>query len=266
MKRYEKLLLDNLQTTDPLDEPLKNVKHAIGSIAYAKGNPLTKTEISIQITMQFSNTLAGVILPAALFPANQTRVPIYLFSLTDFYGGFSKSIIVNPVIPNWVLNLGASGIIGYQALAWLAPAGLIPAVPGDLVLNYFAPAAGGSNDNAWVTIHCNNVAYGTFLNSFVSDLITISILRYIVPIANINQFQNPLFIGYQTLFGKLSVDSIDPRMYITSRDFQQQIADIPINLPIDKNFLMNFQLDVFCQQASFVLFVQKVEPLTHKKL
>ena len=74
--------------------------------------------------------------------------------------------------------------------------------------------------SAEVIIHCENVAYATFLNSFVSDLITINTLRYIVPIANINQFINPVVFGYQTLFGKLYTDNIDPRNFITSTDFQ----------------------------------------------
>ena len=131
----------------------------------------------------------------------------------------------------------------------------------------FFDAAGGGVPNflAWVIVHCNNVAYGTFLNSFVSDLITIDTIRYIVPIANVAQFINPITFATQSLFGKVYSDNIDPRLYITSRDFQQQISDLPINLPIDKSLMMATQIDVFCQQLSFVLFVKKVEPLTHKK-
>jgi hypothetical protein len=117
---------------------------------------------------------------------------------------------------------------------------------------------------AEVIIHCNNVAFGTFLNSFVSDLITINTIRYIVPIANVNQFINPIKFGYQTLFGKTYTDDIDPRNYITSRDFQQQIADIPINLPIDKAVMVGTQINFDCQTFDMILFVEKVEPLTHK--
>ena len=115
-----------------------------------------------------------------------------------------------------------------------------------------------------VIIHCNNVAYGTFLNSFVSDLITINTLRIIVPIANINQFINALTFGYQTLFGKTYTDDIDPRMYITSTDFQQQICDIPINLPIDKAAMLMTYVDILCTNFQIILFVEKIESLTHK--
>ena len=94
-------------------------------------------------------------------------------------------------------------------------------------------------------------------------MITISQIRYFVP--NINQFVNPVFFGYQTLFGKTTFDSLDPRMYILSTSMQQAICDIPLNLPIDKNLMIGMQIDVFCQAINWVLFVEKVEPLTHKQ-
>jgi hypothetical protein len=164
------------------------------------------------------------------------------------------------------------GIFGYNKSFVLSEG----VVKGDLVqtfnavikTNYTNPA---SVTNAYIDIytaeiivHCNNVAFGTFLNSFVSDLITINTLRYIVPIANIDQLINPLKFGYQTLFGKTFTDDIDPRQFITSRDFQQQISDIPINLPIDKQVMLGTHIDYNCPKFDMILFVEKVEPLTHK--
>ena len=174
-------------------------------------------------------------------------------------------------MPGWVLGNPAGirfSIWGFNLFA--ITDNLIPAAfpqldilcqKGDMIILLTEVAFGFT---FMIRIRCQNVAYGTFLNSFVSDLITIDTIRYIVPIANVNQFINPLIFGMQTLFGKLSSDSIDPRNYITSKDFQQQIADIPVNLPIDKNILLAFQLDVFCQHLSMILFVQKIEALTHK--
>jgi hypothetical protein len=133
---------------------------------------------------------------------------------------------------------------------------------GDLILHYFDPLA---NWGVVIIVHCNNVAYGTLLQSFWSDLIIVNQLRLIVPIANINQLANPLIFGYQTLFGKVFTDSVDPRMYQTSQDFQNQICDIPLTFPIDKALFSCFNLSVFCQQMSIILFVQKVEPLTLRK-
>lgn len=272
MKPGENRLLNKLQREDHYstsDEPLANVKNALGSIAYAKGNPLTKTEITIQVTsvFRFEGAGGGVIAPAALPLAAQTSLPFYLFGLTDYYSSFPRALNICAPTPIWdafsfIGGEPAFGIFGFTRNAIV---GAIPAQIGDLILSYRYFLAAGSY-SCTIIVHCNNVAYGTFLNSFVSDLITISVMRYIVPIANVNQFINPLVFVTQSLFGKVATDTIDPRMYITSKDFQQQISDIPVNLPIDKNVIVCSQLSVFCQQLSFVLFVEKVEPLTHKKL
>ena len=265
MTNYEKLLYSKIQNNNSY-EPLKNVREGLGAIRHYKGNPLSKTEISIQVTIQFSNSFIGVpIAPAALAIGNQTSLPVHLFGLTDFYGGFLKSSTINSPPNPWVFIFGASGIIGYQAFAFGGLPLMVQPVQGDLVLSYQAPDGAGGVDGAWITVHCNNVAYGTFLNSFVSDLITIDLLRYLVPIANVNQFQNSLIFGVQSLFGKTRTDTIDPRVYITNKDFQAQISDIPLHLPIDKTLMLSFQMDVFCPMLSFILFVEKIEALTIRK-
>ena len=285
MNNYEKRLLSHLQEDNSKDknDPLGNVKNAMGEIAFVSGNPLTKTEITLQISIRyFDDFTSAPLLPGALPLALQTKLPVFLFGLTDYYGGYTKcrtfsQISNNNLIPNqWSLQgtstragvnqLGVSifGLNGNDAI--IQQFGVFIAgtyVPGDLIFLFFG---NGGVSGVWsiMIVHCNNVAYGTFLNSFVSDLITINTIRYIVPIANINQFVHPLRFGYQTLFGKTDFDSIDPRMYITSTDFQQQIADIPIKLPIDKAVMLLTDIDTACQNISMVLFVEKVEPLTHK--
>jgi hypothetical protein len=285
IKDYEKRLLNNLESEVSTEAPLKNIRKELGSIAYVPGNPLTKTEITLNIRTQFFDDFTSApVLPAALPPALQTVVPVFLFGLTDFHGGYLKSKVLSKVVQN-VLSVNtwnmpgvqvragvqqqSVGIFGYntgdniaaQFGAFIAGSYQI----GDLMMILFSPSGGASGTWCIITVHCENVAYGTFLNSFVSDLITIDTIRYIVPIASVAQFINPLTFGYQTLFGKFSTDSIDPRMYITNKDFQQQIADIPINLPIDKAMLLNMQISFFCQTFSLVLFVKKVEQLTHKQ-
>lgn len=268
LKKYKRQLLDSLETVsenvDPKD-PLQKVRKALGSVAYVVGNPLTKTEISLQISVVFVNLAGAIIIaPAALPAACQTFVPVNIFGLTDFYGGFNRMHAVLPIQQAWLAAPATNGgIYGYNYNGGVPAAALVALFNfGDLILRYDDVA--GLGFAAFVIIHCNNVAYGTFLNSFVSDLITLDTIRYIVPAANINQFINPVIFGVQSLFGKTVTDSVDPRMYITNKDFQPQISDIPINLPIDKTIMTGFQLDVFCQQVSWVLFVKKVESLTHK--
>jgi len=267
MKFYERRLLDHLQATKSVDIPLENIRKSLGAVSHMVGNPLSKTEITLNV-QSFLYTNAGVpIAPAALPAAFQNSIPVYIFGLTDFYGGYLKSQNLIPIRPLWGLvnPLGqqTAYIYNYGNILPLGGAFdlLIQPQSGDMLLFY---GNAGLNVNACIRIRCQNVAYGTFLNSFVSDLITIETIRYIVPLANINQFINPVIFVYQTLFGKTSSDTIDPRLYITNKDFQQQIADLPINLPIDKNLMIGLQMDVFCPTFSWVLFVKKVEPLTHK--
>jgi hypothetical protein len=266
MNNYEKRLLGHLQEDKSKDkaDPLGNVKEAMGSLAYVSGNPLTKTMITLNIE-NFSTTLVG------RFPV----LPIYLFGLTDYYSNYVKASIVTPlngmafgVVPAPV-NAPFFGIVG-KDLSQITANGFAGAPfifnRGDLMMGLMNDdwLTVGLNTFADIRVSCQNVAYGTFLNSFVSDLITISMMRFIVPIANINTYINPIKFTYQDLFGKTTTDSIDPRTYITSTDFQQQICDIPINLPIDKALIMTLGLDFNCPRMSIVLFVEKIEPLTHK--
>jgi hypothetical protein len=282
MKRYEKRLLGHLQedNSQSKQDPLADVKNAMGEIAYVSGNPLTKTEITLKINNYFLDRDFNVV-PFSDLPIGYAAesLPVFLLGLTDFYGGYKcEERNINSQADNKWIFKGVtydtySGIVG-NSFFTTGITGLDNVIErGDLV-TLFAPAntnpgfppvlPGGSVFFAMQVIHCNNVAYGTFLNSFVSDLITINTLRLIVPIANINQYVNALRFGYQTLFGKSFWDSIDPRMYITSTDFQQQICDIPINLPIDKAVMLGFLMLTTLASMQIILFVEKVEPLTHK--
>jgi hypothetical protein len=281
MKRYEKNLLNHLQAeASTTNVPLDAIRKGMGEIGFVKGNPLTNTNITLNISITYFTTGAPVvIIPFAALPAilQQTPLGIPFFGLTDFYGGYNSTInLLNintiPGFANWHI-IPSNGLFGGQQNSigiFVYTLSLIPNIynsilpsNGDMIFLYIATVA-AVNYGALVTIHCDNVSYGTFLNSFVSDLITIDTIRYIVPIANINQFLNPLIFAYQTLFGKIFTDTIDPRMYITNKDFQQQICDIPVNLPIDKAIMILTNIDPACQNFSLMLFVSKVEPLTHK--
>jgi hypothetical protein len=254
IKKYETRLLNNLQNPKPREEnvPLANVRKAKGSLAYVKGNPLTKTEITINI-IKFNQSNVG----------KNPKTPVYLFGLTDYYAGYPKASIITP--PNGLVIYNVAiyyfGIVGKE----IPPQNYLGlgTEKGDF-FELLSDDPTFLNTFSGVRISCQNIAYGTFLNSFVSDLITIDRIRLIIPIADINQFINPLRFTYQTLFGKTVSDDIDPRAYITSTDFQQQICDIPINLPIDKNLIMSFEMEWTCNNMSIILFVSKVEPLTHK--
>jgi hypothetical protein len=262
MKNYEKLLLKKMhyEESDSNNEPLKDVREAMGKIAYVPGNPLTKTEITLNI--EHTSFSADGSAPL---------IPVYLFGLTDYYSGYPNALRQKPLNNMFYFFTPGTaiyyfGIVGKDITVGNAN-GFSPQVYtlGDFMLGTTDTPGGVVNRFSAIRVNCQNVAYGTFLNSFVSDLITINTLRLIVPIAFINQFINPLTFSYQTLFGRTFTNDVDPRNYITSTDFQQQICDIPINLPIDKALGLSFYLNFNCPSMQMILFVEKVEPLTHKK-
>jgi hypothetical protein len=272
MTRTEKQLLKDITRSnwDAQGDLLSNVKAGMGELRALEGNPFFKAEISLQVELFFTeNNLE--ILPAALPPVLQTQFPVFLFGLTDWYAGYVNGRRIVQVIPPWALAPMSTGVFTYNGfvpgpLAILLAHGI---QEGDIFFQYFANV-GGLIYLANIIIHCTNLAYGTFLNSFVSDLIIVNGFRYFLPIVigagglpviN-NQFDNNLIFGYQTLFGKLRTDNIDPKMYNLSTDFQNNIVDIPAKFPLDKNMQMGFYQNFDCLNVSFLLFVSKVEPLT----
>ena len=270
MRRSERSLLNNLRGKEKItsEQPLSNIKNSLGSLRHVKGNPLTKTEIALEVSVAYRITPAGAIIAPAALPAQlQTTLPVFMFGLTDFYSGYPAALSIQPIGLGWNLaNLfGApkTGIIGYTGMSQPAYEAAFGDRWGDFICIFRSVAIGGIVYEARIRIRCNNVAYGTFLNSFVSDLITLDSLRYFVPLANINQLDNSFTFAHQSLFGKLNTDSIDPRMYSRSINFNSNIVDIPLNLPLNKNMIMTFNLNFDCQTVNFVLFVQKVEPLTN---
>ena len=271
MKKIEEKLLKNLQGKNiPSEVPLKNIKQEIGSLAYTEGNPLTKTEISLHFSFQIWDIINAIFIPPAALPvALQTHLPFYVFGLTDFYSGFFNGNTLLPPPLGWqrpgVLANTDGGIVGYTYPP--IPGIGVPDVRlGDYVQIWMNTIPVPDTFVVYARIRCNNVAYGTFLNSFVSDLITINTIRYFVPAGFVNQFDHTLIFGYQSLFGKLKTDSLDPKMYTTPHDPQASISDIPIDLPIDKNMICCFNLNLLCQEVFWTLFVSKIEPLTHKKI
>lgn len=267
MNKAEKELLSSLKEKNK-NAPLENIRHEIGELRYIPGNPKFKAEISLVITSQFVHQVIAPpaifpILPVAL-PANlQTQLPFFLFGLTDFFGCFNKSISLFPVRDWFYVWVGILDQWWFNLLTAANPVNL---VIGDLVMVFEFNVNVPVTDVylGFISIHCNNVSYGTFLHSFASDIIILNMLRYSVPVANVNQLINPLVFSYQTLFGKFKTDTIDPRTYITNSTFQQQIADIPISLPIDKYLMLDSYLDIFCQRIDLILSVAKIQPLQLK--
>lgn len=264
MKTARRKLFETLQGKQPVnsEEPFKNIKQALGSLALAKGNPLTKAEIRLQVSLRYYNPgVPAVILPAALPPAMQTRLPVMLFGLTDFWGSYNSMNDQLPPIDPWIKPrlgfLGTAPIGIYGMTADFSGAGLAITNNwcdwGDGLQSYFF-----FPNWAGVIIHCNNVAYGTMLNNFTSDIIYLTKIRFFVPLANINQLDNPIIFSYQSQFGAKAIDSIDLKMYGLPTNMQPNIIDLPVNMPVDKNFSMGFYQNFDCTDISMILFIEKV--------
>jgi len=260
MNKSEKLLLKEMKEPSRETELLSSIKKSVDPLGQLHGDFKFKAEVSISIETVFINGGTGaVIAPAALPAVLQTRFPIYIFGLTDFYGGYARMSNLLPFTQPWQLfDIHVTQVPGYIFLPWADP---VVFGVGDLVWLYWALGAFGIY-RCYIIVHCNNVAYGTFLNSFASDLIILNSIRYSVPILQIAQLLNPLIFANQSLFGKTVTDAIDPRMYITNQVFNQQISDIPLTLPIDKSLMMGTYLNFDVQNINFLLTVQKVKPLT----
>jgi hypothetical protein len=266
MKRSEKSLLNSLRNIQPTnsEETLRNVKNSLGSLGKAVGNPLTKNELSITTDVYYCDVALHVLIaPAALPLANQNSpIPVWYFGLTDMYGAYQKARFLAPLdnVSWFYLN---SGFWNYNLFAGIDASVLIAGVnDGDYLVQYVCMTNG--NLRAVIRISCQNVAYATLVHSLMSDIIFLNTIRYSLVLANILQFANSLKIGHLSTFGKLNIDTIDPRLYILPTSPQQTISDIPVKIPIDKSIIIATFIEITCQHFNFILFVEKIEVLTKR--
>lgn len=274
MKRRERQLLNHLVgDVNTVNIPLQNIRNAMGSLRYVTGNPLTKTTLRLNVSIYYLRTDLGLLVAPGALPVNlQTQLPLFLFGLTDYYGGNYEARKLINVFGTWhpytTVDTAPVGIYDYSIFYGDIAPFINPFLEfieaGDMIRLYTALGSDGIDYIAMVLINCSDTAYGTFLTSFVSELVTVSTIRYIIPVANIQQFNNTLTFGYKEFLGKTVSDNIDPKMYVSNTDFQQQICDIPVNLPIDKSLFMVSAINYDCTKINFLLFIEKVEPLTHK--
>lgn len=267
MKTARRKLFETLQGRQPVnsEEPLKNIRQSLGTLGNAVGNPLTKSEATIHVDVFFIDTsIPAIIAPAAIPAASQTSLSYYLFGLNDIYGAYQKSRFLEPLNMNWrFLEAGFwnYNIFVLNPLLGAIPAGLI-INPGDYVLHYVSMAVG--NFQAVIRIHCENVAYSTLVHSLMSDILYVNSIRCIVNAASILQYTHSIKLATLSTLGKLSVDTVDPRLYILPTSPQQTIADIPLKIPFDKRSIMTNSMDFTCQNLTYIFFVQNIEVLTKR--
>jgi len=222
-------------------------------ISQVVGNPTFKAEITLQFFVRYYSQ-AAVGTPAAVVPpaGQQTNLPLYVFGNIDRSSNYGRGRQIVPGGAGWtyadmaIIDV-SDGRTGYFPLPHAAASveyisGTIfnnLTLPGDLLVLIpmagFVAAAANTTVTAEILIRCPNVPYTSLLAALSSDLITLNMIRYVVPVANVAQLGQQITFLKSSLFGKLSTDSLDPQTFVTPGTFQPQISDIPITIPIDKN-------------------------------
>lgn len=252
-------------------------------ISQIVGNPAFKAEITLQVfTRYYSQAVVGT--PAAVVPpaGQQTNLPIYLFGNIDCNANYARCRQIVPGGAGWtyadtaIIKVG-SGRTGYFPLPHAAAS--VEYISGSIFNNltqngdllFITPMAGFVAGAAATTvaaetiIRCPNVPYASLLSALSSDLITLNMIRYVVPAAAVAQLGQQLTLIKSSLFGKTSTDTLDPQTFVTPGTFQPQISDIPITLPIDKNFVMATEMiytAVVPIQFTMTLTVSSINKLT----
>lgn len=255
MKSSRRSLLDTLKNKRSVnsEEIFANVKQALGSLANIAGNPLTKSEFSLNIDVFFCNPALNVLIAPAAVPAvNQTPLPVYFFGTNDMYNAYQKARFFAPINPNWFL--AGSGFAGYNYNGVAINISFALLVEdGDYILHY-APQVGGANLAAMVRVRCENTGYSSIVHGLMRDTIVINTIRYSVTAASILQFNHPLIFTHIALLGKIASDTVDPRLFTLPTSPQQAIADIPIKIPFDNKMLIATQIDFNCQHFNWIVF------------
>jgi len=229
------------------------------SLSQIVGNPPFKAEITLTMNLRYYSQAAvgtPVAVAAAAIPiAQQTTLPVYFFGYTDFSSGYAKARQLVPGGGGWTyadtkMIVGGCGEVGYHPLPHAAAS--VEYQSGTIFNNLlqngdilfcipmagFVAGAANTTVTAEMHIHCGNVPYATLINSLSSDLVTLNMIRYTVNPLLLGQLGNQINLIKQSLFGKASTDTIDPNTYITGGTFNQNIADIPLTLQIDKNLVL----------------------------
>lgn len=226
------------------------------SINQIVGNPAFKAEITLQVQVRYySQAAVGTPVVSIAGDIAQNPLPVYFFGHIDWKANYSRARQLVPAPAGWtpadmaMINVG-DGRCGYFPLPHAAASveyvsGSIfnnLALNGDLLFILpeagFVAAAAATTNAAEIIIRCPNVPYTSLLAALGSDLVTLNMIRFVVPGAAVAQLAQQVTLIKGSLFGKTSTDTLDPQTFVTPGTFQAQIADIPIDLPIDKNLIL----------------------------
>lgn len=260
---------DSYFDEDAADAPVISRRPAASGVALTKtkGNPTFSAQFDITAALQFYTLTGGAytkIAGSSLSATLKTALPMFLFGWNDFKVGFAKLRNQFPVNV-WVY--GIPFIYGARTPSELALDTTVTANlnNGDLVVPFTSALPGaGTTSLALVVIHCTQVAYGTLLESLVSDRFVMNMIRYVVAdetAASLAQYANNIGIFKQSLFGKFNSDFVSPNSFKKPEQQQKNLIDIPLKKGINKEVALASYINYDAITFTWSTFVWTVKKL-----
>lgn len=228
------------------------------------GNPQFIAQFDITMRQLFFTVNAGVytqVTQAAVIaaqPSLNTKLSAFLFGQSDFNAGFPKLRSLFP-LNVWAYDNPFIYGIGQQATLFGELDATIKAQleVGDLVIPFTA-TLGGVDYLAVQVIHCDQVGYGSLLAALSSDNFTTNMIRYVLPAADIAQYQNNIRMIRQSLFGKSSDDKTSPNSFKIPEQQQDGIVDVPLRKLFDKESSLGTYINSGILSVQWSIFVSSV--------
>lgn len=249
MKQSKIQLLENIKALDSSNEKLKEF------LPKKNYKNLEKLELSLICNQHIEDDF-GQLLPNLLPLPLQTRVPLTIFSLTDYYSLWR--VCSNTILPSrflWLLN--AQGIFGVNGIIGLI---FYPLPNNGDFIRTFRQNIGGVGYQIGLNMFSNfTIGYGTILNNLSDSVYIIQNIKIIFRGLSNLQLENPLLFSKQNIKGKIVTDSIDLRTYVLPSSYQQTVVDIPLNIILDKNLMINQYIEFDCQNIQYIFTLLKIK-------
>lgn len=280
MESHEKQLMHLLSSNvDAFEQYFENnadapvVSKRIGSqgasLGKAKGNPAFSAQFDLQLIVNYYTLTSGSytqIAASSLSPTLKTPLPAFLFGWNDWQSGYPK---LRQAFPVNVWTYGRPGIFGKNNWPEYSFDATVNASLqlGDMVLPFSSTLPGtGTTTLALVIIRSPQVAYGTLMESMVSDKFVMNMIRYQVPdqtAQSIAQFSNNIYLFTQSLFGATKTDFVSPNSFKDPKNQQINLIDIALKRGIDKekSMAMYINFDVPANGIVWSTFVWSVHKL-----
>lgn len=206
-----------------------------------KYNPPYKAQIQLTAEILYFTEAAGVYTAATaadiLADAINISFPVFFFANGDFASGWAQLQALYPIAA-WTYNRPVVYGKDYAADAFAEWDATVTnnLQKGDIV-QVFTAVAGGTNYVALIITRCGDVPLASLVNDINSNTFNINMIRYTVAdstAANLAQYRNKIKISNETMFGKLTLDNVNPNSSKNPEQQQTNIIDLDVQVSINK--------------------------------